>query len=96
LVRVVRVDALFVAVSKFPHVRAVGEQHGHRWCHMWCDPGDEQELHRIALEIGLLPGWFQRHSRLDHYDLTPPRRALAVQAGAVETSLKEWLKANPA
>lgn len=55
-----------------------------KWCHMTADTLDE--LHAMADKIGLRRGWFQQSHLLHlcHYDLTPSRRAAAVQAGAVE------------
>jgi len=60
--------------------RRVGCRNGHRWCHMFTDEADCAELHRMARKIGLRREWFQG----DHYDLTPGRRARAVELGAVE------------
>lgn len=43
----------------------------------------EEELHEMALLIGMKPEWFQNKST-PHYDLTPSRRKLAVKHGAIE------------
>lgn len=51
-------------------------------CHMYADTLDE--LHAMALCIGLKRSWFQNSPTLKHYDLTPSKRALAVSSGAVE------------
>ena len=51
-------------------------------CHLLADT--EEELHALALSIGLRREWFQSGSRVAHYDLTESLRALAVAAGAVE------------
>jgi hypothetical protein len=40
---------------------------GTLWCHMIAD--SEEELHRVAEEIGLRRNWYHR----DHYDLTEVR-----------------------
>lgn len=56
-------------------------------CHMFSDdPTDHSELHAKAEEIGMRREWFQGpdKSSYPHYDLTPRRRVLAVEAGAVE------------
>lgn len=62
---------------------------GHRWCHLFAD--SLPELHAFAQRIGLDTGWFQDR-RLPHYDLTPMRRIAAVQAGAVEIVLRDWIQ----
>ena len=57
--------------------------HGHeKWCHMACD-GDIEELHAMADRIKLRRSWFQ-DGQVQHYDLTPSKRTLAVINGAVE------------
>lgn len=65
----------------------VGARHGHRWCHLSSTPDDPDfsALHAFAVLIGLKRAWFQ----VDHYDLTPGRRALAVRHGAVEVTRME-------
>lgn len=59
---------------------------GHRVknCHMFADTLDE--LHALASTIGMKRSWFQPSppASIDHYDLTPGRRAAAVAAGAIE------------
>lgn len=78
------VDALVThPATKDADARRVGARHGHRWCHLFTD-GALEDLHTFALQIGLRRAWFQAHERLPHYDLTPPRRKLALAAGAVE------------
>jgi hypothetical protein len=54
------------------------------WCHMVTDVALD-ELHAMARTIGIPEAAFQG----DHYDLTPYRRALAVELGAVEVPSKE-------
>lgn len=49
-------------------------------CHMIADGDDE--LHAMADKIGVKRKWFQG----DHYDICLAKRALAVEAGAVELS----------
>lgn len=63
--------------------RRAGARNGHRWCHLFTD-GLLEDLHAFALRIGMRREWFQHHPRLPHYDLTPPRRLRALEAGAVE------------
>lgn len=55
-------------------------------CHLVADLPDE--LHVFAAKIGLRERWFQKHSRLPHYDLTRGKRVLAVRHGAREISRK--------
>lgn len=55
-----------------------------RSCHMFTDNPDLAELHAFAAQIGMKREWFQPHKVAPHYDLTPKRRAHAVQLGAVE------------
>lgn len=51
-------------------------------CHLIADTLDE--LHTMARRIGLKRVWFQDKPHCRHYDLTPARRAKAVELGAVE------------
>lgn len=59
------------------------------WCHMWADTDDE--LHALAAKIGMRRQWLQDQGKgkLRHYDLTPPKRAAAVKAGAIEASYEQ-------
>lgn len=87
-----------VQVKAGPHRRGktyhptAKDKKGCRMCHMWCDDGEEEVLHALAAQIGLLRAWFQEHRFLRHYDLTPSKQALAIAAGALEMNLVEWLK----
>lgn len=51
-------------------------------CHMYADTLDE--LHAMALRVGLKRSWFQNSPTLPHYDLTEGRRAVAIKLGVVE------------
>lgn len=51
-------------------------------CHLTTD-GDLEELHAFAEKIGLRRSWFQEHSKMPHYDLTPSRRLRALREGSV-------------
>ena len=66
---------------------------GRLWCHMTADT--EAELHEMAKAIGLKRAYFQRrpgpNRALDHYDLTPSKRAMAVKRGAAEESLQQFM-----
>jgi len=55
-----------------------------QWCHLTSDT--KEELHRFAELLGLKQPWFQDHLYRWHYDITPSKRAKAVQLGAVELS----------
>lgn len=90
----VMVDSLFKLVSADPEARRVGRKHGHQWCHMWCEPGEEEQLHELATKIGMRRAWYQPHRLAGHYDLVPTRRAAAIEAGAIETDFREWLRAK--
>jgi len=64
---------------------------GNRWCHLWCDPGEEALLHLFARRIGLARGWFQDRKGFPHYDVTPSKRVSAIAEGALQTDLRLWL-----
>jgi hypothetical protein len=72
-------------------VKGRAKRFGNWWCHMWADT--EDELHQMADAIGLKRSWVQsHHAHFVHYDLIERRRRDAVALGAVEKSLKEYLK----
>lgn len=56
-------------------------------CHMYAD--SEAELHVFAEKIGLKKSWFQRNRTVNHYDLTPSKRVLAIRAGALEHNCQD-------
>jgi len=60
-------------------------------CHMLADTDDE--LHAMADRIGVQRRWWQSPAKTSgsHYDIALSKRALAVQAGAVEIT---WLQAS--
>lgn len=58
-------------------------------CHMFTDSADLEELHAVALRIGMKRAWFQSHRIAPHYDLTPSRRMTAVELGVIEVSRRE-------
>lgn len=90
----VMVDRPFTAFAAESQAKRVGARHGNQWCHMWVNPGDEEALHAMARKIGMKREWFQAKPGFPHYDLIPTKRAKAVAAGAVETDLKDWLRAR--
>lgn len=52
-------------------------------CHMFTDSLDLDELHSVALRIGMHREWFQPHRLALHYDLTARRREAAISLGAI-------------
>lgn len=60
-----------------------------RWSHLQADT--LEELHEFAARIGMRREWFQPGSRPEaaHYDVTDPRRAHAIQLGAVPETIRE-------
>lgn len=68
--------------------------HETKSCHMLADTLDE--LHDMAQKIGMKRTWFQDTAFAPHYDLTPARRARAIELGAVEltrATLRDALRA---
>ena len=53
-------------------------------CHMFCEPGQVQQLHDFALSLGIARRYFQPREGLPHYDLNEELRAEAVAHGALE------------
>jgi hypothetical protein len=88
----IMVDKLFKAVSLNSRARFIGTRTNHQWCHMWCEPGNEEELHKFALAIGMKIEWFQDKKNFPHYDLIPSKRKKAIELGAIEIDLKQYLK----
>ncbi|WP_338662597.1 DUF4031 domain-containing protein [Pararoseomonas sp. SCSIO 73927] len=57
-------------------------------CHMIADT--DEELHAMAARIGVSRRWHQAPPQHDsHYDVALSKRALAVEAGAVEVPMRE-------
>ena len=86
----VYVDYLFTMESKNPQAKFVGTRTNHQWCHMWADT--LEELHAMAEKLGLKRAWFQNRESLPHYDLVPSKRKKAIQLGAKEISIYEYLR----
>lgn len=59
-------------------------------CHMYADTIDE--LHKMAIKIGMKLSWFQQDSRLPHYDLVSSKRIKAIKFGAIEHSFNQMLE----
>lgn len=69
---------------------------GHtRWAHMGTDDRSEagiEALHAFAARLGLRRSWYQNKPHHKHYDLTPSKRRLAVQLGAIELTQREYVR----
>lgn len=63
-------------------------------CHMLADTDDE--LHAMAARIGVARRWWQSPEKTSgsHYDIALSKRAMAVQAGAVEIMLRQAAAMN--
>lgn len=60
--------------------------------HMMSDTGT-QELDAMARKIGLKTAWRQKSGLpTEHYDLTEPKRQLALRYGAVEVSGRDQVR----
>ncbi len=57
-----------------------------KMCHMIADT--LEELHQMALAIGMKIDWFQPTS-FPHYDVCKKRRSKALELGAIEVTRKE-------
>lgn len=68
--------------------------HTSRWCHMMAD--STEELVAFAQSIGLRKEWLQMKRSGVHFDLTQPKRRLAVAKGAVEIDCRteEWMRVH--
>lgn len=71
--------AVYVDDMKAPYGRMV-------MCHMGADT--EEELHAMAMLIGIRRRWFQK----DHYDICMTKRARAVHYGAKEVTQREFVQ----
>jgi hypothetical protein len=78
-------------------IAAWGGSKAFRWtrsCHLLADT--VEELHAMALRIGMKREWFQ-NERLKHYDLTESKRRAAIAAGTIEVSfgqMAEFMKSG--
>lgn len=61
--------------------------HGMIMCHMIADT--LEELHAMADRVGVAREHFQNKQAGPHYDIAKSRRLLAIDAGAVEVTLRE-------
>lgn len=61
-----------------------------KWSHMFAD--SEEELHEFAAKLGLRREWFQNKKHFPHYDIVGSKFKLALELGAQEINLREYLK----
>lgn len=66
-----------------------------RWSHL-VSTTSEDELHAFATRLGLRREWAQLRpkSSAAHYDVTPPKRALAIRLGAREVEGRVLVRLN--
>lgn len=82
------VDQIFKARPKERQAARLGVN----WCHLWSSTHDIEELIAFAQAIGMRPQWLQSPQRFPHFDLVPRRRAAALKAGAIEYSLRKFIR----
>jgi hypothetical protein len=85
------VDAVILvdAITEYPKT----ELRHTRWSHM-VSTESQVELLEMAERLGLKRAWLQRGGGFVHFDVTPPKRALAIHFGAREVSSRLLLFAN--
>lgn len=66
---------------------------GTKWCHMWSDTHNIEELVTFAIKLKLKPSYLKK-GRFPHFDLIPSKRNLALKLGAIEKDLKEFIHEN--
>jgi hypothetical protein len=70
------------------HLTPMGQFGRMKMCHMAADTTDE--LLAMADRIGVARKWLQKPgSPQEHFDIATSKRALAVQAGAVEITMSQ-------
>ena len=86
-------------IVRWPQTPAPGAErffgNGKPSCHMSTpdhSPAGLERLHRLAEQIGMKRSWFQNSEVMPHYDLTPPKRVLAIKAGAVSVECTEIVR----
>ncbi len=52
---------------------------------------DINELHEVALTIGLKENWFQK-KKYPHYDISFEKKKLAIKMGVIEISKKDVIR----
>jgi hypothetical protein len=80
----VYVDDAFIPAK----VRSGRITHDSKWCHLTAD--STEELVQFAVGLGLQARYLQYPGTWkEHFDVTEPKRRLAVSKGAVEVSYRE-------
>lgn len=76
------------------HTTAMGQYRRMRMSHMIADT--DEELHAMAEKIGVARRWWQSPEKTSgsHYDIALTKRTLAVQAGAIEITLRQCAAMN--
>jgi hypothetical protein len=70
------------------HLNPLGQLKHLRMCHMIAD--NEDELHAMAARIGVARGWYHKAGTpRSHYDIDAAKRVLALEAGAIEITMRE-------
>ena len=85
----VYVDAIEIYSENMISKRA--RKYGDMWRHMYADT--LEELHDMALKIGLSRKHFQNRKNFPHYDLVLPKRDKAFCHGAVDDSRHTVMRA---
>lgn len=75
------------------------QRFGNRWCHLWTDSENVEELHQFAEQLfkpvhpRIVRRWFQGPpDHAPHYDITEKKRPRAIQLGAREMTTAERLQ----
>ena len=65
-------------------------------CHLFADT--LEELHAMAVKLGLKRAWYQYREPIPHYDLTIERRIKAIELGVASLTtklcIKRWMTFN--
>lgn len=70
------------------HMMPLGQFGRMKMCHMIADT--DEELHAMADRIGVNRRWHQNSGPSgSHYDIAMSKRALAVEAGAIEITVRQ-------
>lgn len=77
------------------HVDDLNQYPKGEFCHMWSDADDKKELHEFAARCGIKRSWYSVSKGISgefpHYDLKPHQRQTALNLGAKEGSMREYV-----